>query len=117
MADSELQLFSHPAASPKQAFRSAELLLSDLSFRDELRDLRGAAERIRSGFGSDTPPGAAIYLKDGFAFRRLDEIHAPEAPAALGIEETNLLRQEVSAYGMDGGNAAIWNVGGRREWV
>ncbi len=117
MTDPELQLFSHPAASPKQAFRSAELLLNDLSFRDELRDLRDAVERIRAGFPTDSPPGAALYLKDGFVFRRLDEVHAFDAPAALGIEETNHLRQEVSSYGMDGRNAAIWNVGGRREWV
>jgi serine phosphatase RsbU (regulator of sigma subunit) len=117
MQGSTVELFSLPVTSPKHSFRAAELLLSDLTFRDGLGDLRAAAERIRAGFRIDPLPGAAIYLRDGFSFCRLDEIHASDAPMVLGVEEMERLRHDASAYGFDGRQAAIWNVGGRREWV
>ena len=117
MQGSPVDIFSLTAAGPKDAFRAAELLLCDLTFRDELADLRQAAERICAGFRSDAPLGAAIYLRDGFSFRRLEQVRAPEAPAELGAGETEQIRQDVSAYGFSRSPAAIWNVGGRREWA
>jgi serine phosphatase RsbU (regulator of sigma subunit) len=117
MHGSTTERFSLPAAGPKDAFRAAEILLSDLTFRDELADLREAAQRIRGGFPTDTPPGAAIYLKDGFCFRRLEELDAFDSPSVLGPEESEQLRNDVSVYGFTRASAAIWNVGGRREWV
>ncbi|MGH9442918.1 MAG: PP2C family protein-serine/threonine phosphatase [Thermoanaerobaculia bacterium] len=117
MHRSTVELFSLPAAGPKHAFRAAELLLDDLTFRNELADLREAVVRICDGLRSDESPGAAIYLRDGFFFRRLDEVRFPGAPAALAPDQTEQLRHDASAYGFDGRGAATWNVGGRREWV
>ena len=117
MQGSPVDIFSLPAAGPKDAFRAAELLLNDLAFRDELADLRQAADRICSRFRTDAPLGAAIYLKDGFSFRRLEEIGAPDSPAVLGAEECEQVRRDVSAYGFGRAPAAVWNVGSRREWV
>jgi len=117
MQGSTVELFSLPASSPKHSFRAAERLLSDLTFRDELRDLRAATERIRGGFRIDPRPGAVIYLRDGFSFRQLDQIEASDASAVLSVEETEILRHDDSAYGFDGSQAAMWNVGERREWV
>lgn len=117
MHGSTVERFSLPAAGPKDAFRAAELLLSDLTFRNELADLREAAGRICGAFRGDGSPGVAIYLKDGYSFRRLDEFGAPDSPAILGPEESEQVRNDVSAYGFGRASAAIWNVGGRREWV
>src|SRR5690349_18865795 len=117
MQGSPIEIFTLPAAGPKDAFRAAELLLNDLTFRDELADLREATDRICSGFRADVSPGAAIYLRDGFSFRRLEQVRAPHAPAELGAEESEQIRRDVSAYGFSRSPAAIWNVGGRREWA
>jgi sigma-B regulation protein RsbU (phosphoserine phosphatase) len=89
------------ASSAKRAFRAAESLLADLSFRNEEELLHAALERVAESLDFDFP---------AFVLTRRGQLFLPP-------EEAALLRREPSVYRHAPSLPSFWSIGFKHEWL
>src|SRR5215472_12179816 len=98
LAVPETQFLS--SSSAKRAFREAESLLADLSFRNE-EELHAALARVAESFEFDLP--AFVLTRRG--------------QSLLPPEEAALLRKEPSVYRHAPNLPSFWSIGFKHEWL